>query len=958
MFPKVMREGKVVRDYFDLLKKYQDEYGEKTTVVFQKGHFYEMYGIENKDEKINDLQHLCRDILNIDVTYTSGWNETSNTRSNPQMAGFPLQALPKHLPLMLRAGYTVVEIIEDGEDVENRCKKRRVKCVHSLSTSSLIDTKGDESNYLLSLHVDNSAKDVLVGISIIDVRTGECDLYHFYEVTTGDVISSSLEVIHSIRPKEILLTCIRPDSQQELIEMFSLGSYQVHYQHNKDCHNVVYQNNLLKSFFPDTKKETPLSFLGLSQYQEVAMSYVYLLRFVRDHDNDIVYNLPRPRVHNKSQYLSFSKYGISHLNLLSNGSLETSHARYDSLYSVINMTVTNMGSRLLRERMRLPIYDVKRLNRSYRNVSKLISSKETLETLSLRLKELADVSRLVRSLALGTLTPQQFLNLHKTLQNSLGVVELISPLKLRGLTVDVEKLRGFADEYSKKLNIDKLLKAPLARKFEHMDKVFRKGVCEDIDMFKSSFKQHRQEMQDVTSKVEALISGTAKVVENDRGYCIRTTKKRGGILQSKLGQVLPDHNWTFETNKSNVDVSSTRLRELSVMMSSLKEKLKNRVEALYRECLLDWYANYSETLVQLSTYLAEVDLLHSFAKCALIYKYTCPKIQAVDDGSYFSATGIRNPLIERLLNDTDYTPTDLEIGLEKTCLLLFGINSSGKSTALRTAGLNIVLAQIGSYVAADTYTYYPYRKMITKMTNEDNLYIGQSTFVTEMLQLKEMLSTSDRNTLLLGDEIASGTETHSAVAILAASLKRLCQMKISTLFTTHYHELSALHDITQHPSMSIKHIEIKVINGELYYNRDLKDGAGRSDYGIKIASLLNMDADFISSAKEYKKIVCQSPGSNKKSRYNQNLYLSKCSLCDSRKDLDTHHIKFQKTADDYNMVGAKHKNSKSNLAVLCDGCHHKLHAGKIAIHGYIDTETGPRLLYNKVENKKPSEQNG
>jgi DNA mismatch repair protein MutS len=107
-----------------------------------------------------------------------------------------------------------------------------------------------------------------------------------------------------------------------------------------------------------------------------------------------------------------------------------------------------------------------------------------------------------------------------------------------------------------------------------------------------------------------------------------------------------------------------------------------------------------------------------------------------------------------------------------------------------------------------------------------------------MLQLKEMLLNSDQNTLLLGDEIASGTETHSAVAILAASIKRLCQLNVSTLFTTHYHELTSLHDLMELSNLTIKHIEIRVVNGELYYNRDLKDGAGRSDYGIKIASLL------------------------------------------------------------------------------------------------------------------------
>lgn len=961
-----MKEGSVVQEYFNLLQEYSKKYGEKTTVIYQKGKFYELYGIDNGTEKINNLHDICRNILLIDVTYTDGWKENMNSRSNPQMAGFPLSSINKYVSLLLKHGYTVVEVVEDGDDPVKKCKKRKVKCVHSSTTSQLIGEETD-TNLLVSVYVDILNRDMSslqVAVCSVDLRTGISHAYHLYEVDSSEILANSIEIIHSLSPREIILATSAnlsksPELQDRLYELLELKNFEVNYQYDAKVSGAGYQNSFLSEIYTKTRKQSPLAYIGMDKYPELATSFVYMLRFVREHNSDIVIDLPKPEIHNKSRYLMLFDRTLYHLNMFSNNELAMQRGdKYNSLFSILNETKTPMGKRALRDRLRLPIYNSKRLKFSYKCVSEMIQ--QDMSVYSEILKNIADTSRLARYMVVNiqNLTPIQFINMHKSFIRITELIELLKETKYLSQLIPskcTENLKKFMQEYTKVLNVDILKDYHFGREFNANQELFHPNIDSKLDQYCKEIADLENKIQNVLSKIQPLVSGNIKTVFSDiSGLVIRVTKKRGIALRKELTKLdaLSEHEWSHDSRlKTTEDITSNWLREWSLQQQEYKKKLNTLIETLYSKYMKTWYEKYHKTVNQVCNLVAEVDIMLCFAGISKKYKYVQPHISKnTSKSSYICATGLRNPIIERLKSDTQYIPTDISIGQQdtekdKTCMLLYGINSSGKSTTLRTVGLSIVMAQIGCFVPADSFTYYPYRKMITKMTNEDNLFMGQSTFVLEMLQLKNMLHCSDSNTLILGDEIASGTETHSAVAILAAAVKDLCQRRISTIFTTHYHELMDLEDISQLSNLDIRHIEIKVSRGELIYNRELKSGSGPSDYGIKIASLLNLKDSFIKEAKRYKSTICDDK-SPTVSKYNTELYMKQCAICGRRKDLHTHHIQFQETADQQDMVGSIHKNHKSNLAVLCQRCHKKLHKGKIHIQGYIETENGAKLLYN------------
>lgn len=946
------RVGKMVTQYFDMLSEYQKIYGVKTTILYQKGTFYELYGIDNNNEKINDINHIFHDILNMDVSYVSGFNTDSNTRQNPQMAGFPVHTLEKNLPLLLLNGYTVVEVIEDGDIVENgkKIKNRRVKCVHSLTTTQIMDSRCD-GTCLICVYIEQVKKSYLPIISSLDLRTGHSNIYHFYDVSPDEIIGSCISVLNSINFRESILVYNNCDPN-EIIKLLNLNANNVFLRHDKEVSKISYQNEFLSQIYTKTKKQTPLGFLGLSMYQEAGTCFTHMLRYAYEHDHDIVGNLKKPEVINITKFLSLSENGIKHLNLLDNNDLFLNKDdKVNSLLSVIDHTTTPMGRRLLRYKITHPIFHVKRLNLLYNSIDDLWEA-------DINLKSIGDLEKMHRCMALGKFTPMQLLQLDKYLNNVLIILENIQKYKyvykylnkLSNIEDCIEKIKNFILEYKKIINVDKLASLPLTKKFESMDQVLNENIDVNIDKYRKIVKKLNTKINVIWTRVEALCSGSIKPVFLDRiGLVIRVAKKKAEMLMKELSA---DYNMKSESRvKAGMDLTCEVLQKWSLKRNNTTDKIIALNNTIYMDHLCKWYTSYGDTILTVCKLMAELDIINSFAYTSKLYKYNRPTIIG-EENSFISANKLRNPIIERLSNSSQYVPIDIELRDKKT-ILLYGINSSGKSTILRTLGLNVVLAQIGCYVPAEKFEYFPFTRIFTKMNNDDNLFLGQSTYVLEMLQLKSMLQYSNTRSLILGDEIASGTETHSAVSILSSALIQLCNKGICTVFTTHYHEIMDIQEVISLKTLDIRHIEIRVVNGELVYNRELKPGSGRSDYGIKIASLLNMDEEFINTSKKIKNLICDDKLVGNKSKYNTDVYMTKCTICDSRKNLDTHHINFQSHCDENDMTSTgMHKNSKNNLVVLCKKCHKKLHKDIIQIDGFIDTENGVKLLYTTQSGNK------
>ena len=246
---------------------------------------------------------------------------------------------------------------------------------------------------------------------------------------------------------------------------------------------------------------------------------------------------------------------------------------------------------------------------------------------------------------------------------------------------------------------------------------------------------------------------------------------------------------------------------------------------------------------------------------------------------------------------------------EKDGILLFGTNACGKSTFMKAIGLNIIMAQAGLFVASDKFVYKPYTQIFTRILNNDNIFRSQSSFAVEIQELKSILSRSDQNSLILGDELCSGTETTSALCIISAGLDTLCKRKSTFIFTSHLHELTRLEEVKRLENLRVYHLRIDYDEEKdiLIYDRKLAEGSGPSIYGLKVCEAMGMEKDFISFAKgvqnnfEKNKVL-----TTKKSQYNKDIFMDECKMCFKKcENLETHHIKDQQFADENNMIDGR-----------------------------------------------------
>ncbi len=275
------------------------------------------------------------------------------------------------------------------------------------------------------------------------------------------------------------------------------------------------------------------------------------------------------------------------------------------------------------------------------------------------------------------------------------------------------------------------------------------------------------------------------------------------------------------------------------------------------------------------------------------------------------------------------------------------------------------MAQAGLFSSSDSMNMRPYKQLFTRILNNDNIFKSQSSFAVEMSELRGILKRCDNNSIVLGDELCSGTESISALSIVSTGISRLSENNVNFIFASHLHSLKDLPIIKHINNLGIYHLKVEFSegNGYLQYLRTLTPGSGPSIYGLEVCRAMGLDQEFIRQARKTQLLLTEKNTdilTQKKSVYSSEMYMDKCEIC-SKDACDTHHISEQHTADENGMIGDFHKNMKFNLVALCKDCHHEVHHGNLFIEGYIQTSNGIRLKYKKdnlsVENNTLSSKN-
>jgi len=359
------------------------------------------------------------------------------------------------------------------------------------------------------------------------------------------------------------------------------------------------------------------------------------------------------------------------------------------------------------------------------------------------------------------------------------------------------------------------------------------------------------------------------------------------------------------------------------------------------------YSKYKDILKHINDYISNIDFLTTGAKIAIDNNYCKPNI--IDDQSFIDAKNIRHPIVEKINTETEFVTNDVYIGKGKTGILLYGTNACGKSTLMKSIGLNLIMAQAGLYVAACEFNYSIYTQIFTRILNNDNIFKSQSSFAIEMEELRTIEQRADNKSLVLGDELCSGTETISALSIVSAGLHILSKKMVSFIITTHLHQLIDIDIVNDIKNLNIYHLKIKNINGKIIYDRKLSPGSGPSIYGLNVCEAMGVSKEFIDIAFNVQKKLQNNI--KKKSNYNNDIVMDKCKICNLTAQ-ETHHIKEQHIADNNGIIEHFHKNNKHNLVALCKKCHDSITYGTLVITGYTQTSNGIELNYHQSDSKK------
>ena len=954
----------IINEYIEYMKKYKEQYGDKCIVLLQVGSFYEMYTICENNNNDNDIYKIA-DICGIQTTKKNK-SIPEISLNNPVMAGFPIHSVSKFTQILLNNNYTIVIIQQEQEMGENKNRKRNVAEI--LSPGSNINITDKRSNYMMVIIYEIINNYVIAGISGIDLSTGKTFIYEVGSTKDDPELATDevFRMISTYNPIELIILGdkIEEKEKKKILKNLNINNILVHYKWG-DCKyieffkNIVNQTQILeKAFF---MKKGLISIIELLNMEKLTISregFCCLLQFAYEHNADIIKELQIPEILENNNNMTIEFNSAVQLNILG------LYQNDKPLIDVLNRCVTAFGSRYYKEKLLAPMINIKNINKSYDDIDKLLNNNNYLK-IRKSLANINDLERFKRKVLLNKVAPQDWINFNESMEACIEIYNILEDYD-KDVCI-LSTVNRIINTYKDILDMENASKYNLADK-NNLGNIFKEGIYEDIDNIVKNSKDAYKNIEifcEEINKIGINDSTLCKIDYNDkdREYYINITKKRYEVALKNNKIVMSKFNKKpISASSANYKITNKDTEKLSKNISAYNDEISELVLKYYNEFVKMFIEKNNDDIDILIKYLVRTDIAANNAKNAFDYRYKRPIISFNEQGecdeqeeqeresSFINMKNMRHPLIERIQDELEYVGNDVKINKEG--ILLYGINASGKSSFMKAVGLNIIMAQSGMFVAAEKMVYYPYKRIFTRISGMDNIYKGMSSFTVEMTELRNILQRCNKYSLVIGDEICCGTESISGIAIVSAGIDTLINKGVSFIFATHLHELTEMSCIKEHINnnkLYVKHIKIDIgKNNEIIYNRKIQDGQGSNMYGLEVCKSLDMPLDFLKKAEIFRKEFTNLDKDlikTKKSNYNKKKSVDKCEICDEVA-VETHHIKYQETADDNGFIGSSHKNSKHNLASLCKECHNKEHNGIIKINGYKQTSNGIILDYD------------
>jgi DNA mismatch repair protein MutS len=898
------------QDYINFYTKYTAEYGSKVAIFIQVGSFYELYDIQRENGTTEMNVKEIVDFLGIQLTIKRG---DAPGGLDGLFAGFPDYVLHKWAGKLTAAGWTVI-VVNQYKDKQGKVNERKVARILSPAT------------HIEALATDSAP--VIVGLWV-QTCTGQAPQYAAatFDLSTGSTYTTEGEFrgTSAAFTSDELLHFLSVFNPRELVVYSNTGSvdfWRKQLDFSNPANTLHVRSVAQGSFEAPEPREAylrrlyaPKSLLPIKQYLHlnstlIELALCFLLRHVEDYQPSAFTSLQQNKTWSPTSMLLLGNHALNQLQIIAEGS---------GVLDLFKYTATApFSKRALRTRLLTPSADPTVIEERLREVDTMKAlPSQTIKGIYKGLRQIYDLPRLHRKMVCATITAADILALQSSYNGAIDVLRLLE----RPYTQEcLNALENLFDLEKAAANSENKTWLPSA---DHPTLATLENALE-------SAREQLEQYLIVLKDIAATENGIRYEAKEKTPYELRGTKTALTILKSAVDtpaakklKALPKEQQEFSVHlqKGGGYIESSWVNSMNAKIIGLRDKLQTEF-ALILPTVCDRFCQATSALwSELEDAITSIDISVGLASEATSRNWCRPTITVNNEGSTLKGEGLRHPLIEGLLTRTEYVAHDVE--LASNGWLVYGMNASGKSSLMKSVGIAVHLAQAGCYVPATSFILAPYRSLFTRILNQDNLWAGLSSFAVEMSEMRDILRLADRHSIVLGDELCSGTESVSATALVAAGIEWFAERGCSYIFATHLHELPKALPPPAELNLKVWHLKVAYdpYTGKLVYHRNLTEGQGSSLYGLEVARAMDVPLTFLDKAHQIRRRLLGVAADEEApiSAWNSAITRKACELCGCAitSALEVHHIKPRAEGG---------SNKASNLMVLCAGCHDKHHA--------------------------------
>ena len=708
------------------------------------------------------------------------------------MCGVPFHSSAGYIDTLVNNGHKVAICEQVSEPGQGKIVERKV--VQVITPGTYMNYKNyDENNFLGSAYI----KDNNIYFAFCDIMTGDsrCTILKTMEDLQDEVLKNNIKEVISIEDQKLDISAYITEVQ----ESDNLS---------KDKTNNLKDKNL--KFCADI-----------------------LLDYIEKTQNKDISSLKDFEVYFKDKFVYMTNYSIRNLEVTQN---MANGSKKGSLLSIVDKTSTAAGSRKLKNWLENPLLDINEIKKRQEIVGDFVKHYFEKSDVKTSLKEVYDLERISTKVSYNIVSPKELLNLKKTLKQIPQIKNILKGFdseKLVDIANNIDELEDLRDFLEKTIHEE-------AGQTVKDGNVIKLGFNEELDSYKNASKNGNKVLLEIEEReknrtgIKNLKVGYNKIF----GYFIEISKVG---LKSVDPTELGYHRKQTLSNCERF--ISEELKQVEEHIVNSKTKIEELELQLFQEVKIKIH-EYIPRLQRVANILSDIDVFVSLSDVAEEYGYVKPDF---NDDNVIDIVDGRHPIVERNVSADSYISNDCKVEKDENILLITGPNMSGKSTYMRQLALIVILAQIGSFVPASSASLPIFDKIFTRIGASDDLAGGKSTFMVEMIEAKNALVESTANSLLIFDEIGRGTSTYDGIALAQSILEYINNtIKCKTLFSTHYHELTKLENITE--GIKNIHVSAKEDHGKLIFLYKINEGPIEKSYGIHVAQLAHLPNDVINGA--------------------------------------------------------------------------------------------------------------